>query len=370
MAIGIALIFRGAPVQEVAGDGFAMHYFYLPTCPHCAEQKVFNGKLQAEFPGLRIISHDVSNPEEAARLREFLQNAGRPAERLSVPATFVNGQSFMGFNSEIGDGILAAVGQCVGGECVAQPPEPEKTLKLPFIGEIRIADYSLFALAVLLGLIDGFNPCAMWVLVFLIGIVLGMRDRRRIWLIVGSFVLASAILYFLFMTAWLNVFLLIGFYRPITILVGMVALWASASDLQEFIMTKGALVCKVSGAGTRQKMLARAKSIVESPLTWATLAGIVALAFMVNLIEFVCSSVIPVVFTQTLALHQLPAWVYYGYILLYDFFFMLDDLIIFSLAAFAVTHIGDRYAGWCKLIGGILLGVLGLILLFAPHLLR
>jgi hypothetical protein len=99
--------------------------------------------------------------------------------------------------------------------------------------------------------------------------------------------------------------------------------------------------------------------------------SIVALAFAVNSIEFVCSSAIPAVFTQVLALKQLPMLEYYFYILLYDLFFMLDDLIIFGLAAFAVSRsIGQSYTKWSKLFGGIIMLILGLLLLFFPHLLR
>lgn len=112
------------------------------------------------------------------------------------------------------------------------------------------------------------------------------------------------------------------------------------------------------------------RQIVESPLTWMTIFGIIGLAFVVNSIEFVCSSALPVIFTQTLTLSGLPTPAYYGYILLYLFFFMLDDIIIFSLAVFAVSSsYGHKYARYCKLIGGIILVVLGFLLVFMPDLL-
>ncbi len=218
---------------------------------------------------------------------------------------------------------------------------------------------------------DGFNPCAMWVLVYLIALVMELNDRKRIWLIVGSFVLASGVLYFLFMTAWLNAFLVLGFLRPVTITVGLFALGAGVLGLKEYFETKGALVCKVSGEDDKTKTMDKVRQLVSAPLTWATFAGIVALAFVVNSVEFVCSSAIPAVFTQVLALTNLEWWQHYAYIALYDLFFMLDDLIIFGLAAFAVSSgVGEKYAKQCKLIGGIIMLVLGLLLLFAPHLLR
>ncbi|GAI51516.1 unnamed protein product, partial [marine sediment metagenome] len=85
--------------------------------------------------------------------------------------------------------------------------EPKDEVILPIIGKLRLSDYSLPSLAVILGLVDGFNPCALWVLAYLISLVITLKDKGKIWLLVGSFVFASGVLYFLFMTAWLNAFL-------------------------------------------------------------------------------------------------------------------------------------------------------------------
>ena len=134
--------------------------------------------------------------------------------------------------------------------------------------------------------------------------------------------------------------------------------------------TKGALTCKVSVEEDKKKTMNQVEKLINSPLTIATLTGIVFLAFAVNSVEFACSAAIPAIFTQVLALSNISAIEHYVYILLYVLFFMLDDLIIFGLAAFAVnSSFGDKYAKYCKLIGGIILIALGAILLFAPNLL-
>jgi len=200
---------------------------------------------------------------------------------------------------------------------------------------------------------------------------LSINDRRKIWILVGSFVFASGVLYFLFMTAWLNVFLFIGYLRPLTIIIGLGAIGVGIDNLYTYFRTKGALTCDIGDEGSKKKTMGRMQKLVMSPITWASVFGIIALAFVVNSIEFACSSAIPAVFTQVLAISNLSTWQYYGYILLYDIFFMLDDLIIFSLAAFAVsTSIGNKYAKYCKLIGGVVLLGLGILLAFAPQVLR
>ena len=271
----------------------------------------------------------------------------------------------VGNQETTGRAIEEALQQCLAGDC--PPPtgeEPRDTIVLPWIGEIDPADYSLPALAVILGFVDGFNPCAMWVLVYLIALIATLRDKKRIWLIVGSFVLASGILYFLFMTVWFNVFRLVGYIQPVTTVIGLVALGGGILQIREFTETKGAIVCKVTDEESRKKTMTRIQEIVSSPMTLGTVAGIIALAFVVNSIEFVCSAAIPAIFTHVLSLASLTTFQYYGYILLYVCIFMLDDLIIFGTAAFALTsNLGERYARYTRPVGGTILIILGLLLL-------
>ena len=263
----------------------------------------------------------------------------------------------------------------VGAANAALPGGPEvwqpESVSLPVLGTIRLADFSLPALALLLGLADGFNPCAMWALVYLLSLLVSLQDRRKIWLLVGSFVLASGVLYFLFMTAWLNVFLLVGYLRPLTIAIGAGALVIGAVDLRAFVLTRGAPVCGVGNPGLKRRTMGRMERLVAAPLSLASFLGVVVLAFTVNAIEFACSAGLPAIFTHTLSLRQLSAPQYYGYILLYDFSFMLDDLLIFSLAAFTLrATMTSGYVQYGKLVGGIVLVGLGLTMVFAPEMLR
>jgi len=229
-------IFVGFTSQGTSspGEGYKVYFFYLPGCSHCEEQRLFNEKLAKEFPSIQIVEHDSTTPEGSTLLSEMLAERGIK-EELGFPVTIFEDQVFAGWVSEetTGKAIEDALKECLAGNC--PPPtsgEPKHKIKLPLIGEIVLSDYSLPALAIILGLVDGFNPCAMWVLVYLISVVATLRDRRRIWLIVGSFVLASGILYFLFMTAWLNVFLLIGYVKPVTVVIGLVALGGGALQIR------------------------------------------------------------------------------------------------------------------------------------------
>lgn len=352
--------------RSSTGEGFEVHFFYLTGCPHCEEQRPFNEEFAEEYPQIQIIEHDAGTPAGSAVLSELLRERGIEDEP-EFPITIFGNQVFGGWESEetTGRAIEEALEQCLVGDC--PPPtgeEPADGIVLPIIGKIVPAEYSLPALAVILGVVDGFNPCAMWVLVYLISLIALLRDRKKVWLIVGSFVLASGVLYFLFMTAWLNAFLLIGFLKPVTVVIGLVALGGGIWQMREFVETKGAIVCEVTDAESRKRTMTRIERIVSSPITLGTIAGIVVLAFAVNSIEFVCSAAVPAIYTHVLSLASLTTFQHYGYIFLYVLFFMIDDLIIFGSAAIAMTSsLGERYSKYFRPVGAAILILLGVLLL-------
>ena len=348
------------------GEGFEVHFFHLPGCSSCEEQEPFNKKLENTY-SINITAHDATTPQGHALLSEKLAELGIEYEP-EFPITIFGNQVLGGWESEetTGRAIEGALKQCLAGEC--PPPtgkEPTHKINLPLIGEIDPTDYSLPALAVILGFVDGFNPCAMWVLVYLISIIATLRDRKRIWLIVGSFVLASGVLYFLFMTVWFEAYRqFIGHLTAVTIVIGLVALGGGILQIREAIKTKGAIVCEVTDEESRKKTMTRVQKIVSSPITLGTIAGIVVLAFAVNSIEFVCSAAVPAIFTHVLSLASLTTLQYYGYILVYVLAFMLDDLIIFGSAAIAMTSgLGERYAKYFRPVGAAILIILGVLLL-------
>ncbi len=375
LGIGLSLV-EHRNRQEIVPQEKSIAFFFHPQCPHCRKQKAFIPYLQAKYPEIPWTYYDTSIPENVTVLATYLATNGLPPTDTGVPITFIGPYVIAGFDAAETTGLRLeqALLALVNNDPSLFPEannSSRQTLTLPFVGTIHLADYSLPALSVIIGLVDGFNPCAMWVLVYLISLILGLNDRRRIWLLVGTFVASSGILYFLFMTAWLNVFLWLGYLRTLTLIIGLGALGAGLLNVREYIQTKGQLTCTIGDAASKRKTMGRIDRIVDAPLTFFSVCSIIVLAFIVNSIEFACSAALPAIFTHTLTLHNLPTLEYYGYILLYDFFFMLDDLIIFSLAVLALdTSIGQRYAGHCRIVGGVVLILLGGVMVFQPELLR
>jgi len=336
-----------------------LHVFFQPDCPHCHKAIAF---LKAR-PEIAFVLHDVSTAAGERLLRMVAAEHGIAEPNLGVPFFVFGHRYLIGFESPetTGRELLALIAEL---PAATAPSVKASRVHLPIFGEIDPSRYSLLGLTAVMALADGFNPCAMWVLVYLISLIAGLQEREKIWWLVGTFVLASGILYFLFMTAWLNMFLIIGYIRPLTQLIALAAIGFGANQLYELAWNRGAVTCEVGDVEQRQRTMHRIRDIVAAPIGLASLVLVTALAFAVNAIEFVCSAALPAVYTHTLALMDLSAFAYYGYITLYVLFFMLDDLVIFGLAAFAIHKVIDtRYAAISRGAGGVTLLGLGLWML-------
>jgi uncharacterized membrane protein (DUF106 family) len=230
---------------------------------------------------------------------------------------------------------------------------------------------SLFILSLLVGLIDGFNPCAMWVLIYLITLVSQLKDRKKMWVIVGTFLLASGVLYFLILALWLNGWQYLNYITGASWILNAAAVFAlgtGAYFVFDFIKSGGKAECKVGDFESRKKTTNKIKDIVNSPLTIPTFLALIVLAFAINLTEFVCSIGLPALFTQVLSLADVTVFMKYFYIGLYTLAFMADDLLIFYFALKAIdSPILDKYSGLSKIVGGVLMLLLGIVLLFFPE---
>jgi hypothetical protein len=346
----------GIPAWQQDGR---LHVFFHPDCPHCHEAI----KFLKTHPEVDYVLHDVSTSANEALFLTVARQHGIAERDLGVPL-FVRGSRYLiGFGSAetTGRDLLVLAGDQ---SAIERPDAGATEIRLPLFGEIDPARYSLLALAVLMGLADGFNPCAMWVLVYLISLIAGMQDQRKIWWLVGTFVLASGVLYFLFMTAWLNTFLILGYIRPLTQFIALLAIGFGANHLFELAVTRGVIVCEVGSPEQRQRTMNWARDIVAAPVGLGSLILVIGLALTVNAIEFVCSAALPAIYTHILALTDLSTGSYYGYIALYVTFFMIDDLVIFGFAAFAVQKMIDtRYAAFSRGAGGVILIGLGIWML-------
>jgi len=375
-----------APSTSAKENEVALYFFWSKNCPHCAKEKVFLKNLVKKYPQLIIKDYETNSPENW----ELLIKAGKQFDIKTpglVPFAAVGENYIIGYldDETTGAEIEDAVKCAIKNRCedliasllrdtkekgkIAKPSIP-KTLNLPFIGKIETRSFSLPALSITLGLLDGFNPCAMWTLLFLISLLLGMQDKKRMWLLGIAFIVTSAFVYFLIMAAWLNLFLLLGFIVWVRTTIGLIAIGAGIYYLRDYYLNKEG-GCKAAKDEKRQKIFAKLKAVTQKEKFILALIGIIILAVAVNLVELICSAGLPAIFTSVLSLSNLPTWQYYGYLLLYIFFFMLDDLIVFFIAMITLKAIGieSKYARFSRLIGGIAILIIGALLIFKPELL-
>jgi len=362
-----------------------LYYFWGQGCPHCLREKSFLEKMEKKYPGLRVHRLEITGHQENLELLQRV--AGQlQVEAAGVPFTVVGRDYLVGWQSEETSGAMleAAIRRNLenpgpdvvresGGAGAVLPGTSEKKvipdrLKVPLVGEFETKALSLGLLTVLIGALDGFNPCAMWVLILLLGFLLGMENNRRRWILGTTFVAASALVYFLIMVAWLNLFLFLGFLFWVRLGIALVALGAGFYNLREYF-TNPAGVCKVSSGGRRHKIISNLQDFIKKESFWLALGGIVLLAFAVNVVELICSAGFPVVYLQILSLTPLAKWHYYAYIVLYILIFMLDDLIVFFVAmiTFEVTGLSTKYKRFSHLLGGALMLFRGFLLIFKPE---
>lgn len=381
----VVLTWAGGTGVTLAQSKVTLYFFWAHGCPHCLEEKRFLGRLGKEIPGLKVVELELTtSAENRELLRRVAQTVG--AELPAVPFTVVGPKFFVGWQGEAVTG--AALRQAVMAAAregwpdvvaalrqAAAPGVPRKEeryrLVLPVLGEIDLGKLPLITLTLLLGALDGFNPCAMWALVFLIGLLVGMENRARRWILGSVFILGSGLVYFLFMAAWLNIFLFLGLIVWIRLGIGLVALAAGVVNLRAW-WRNHAGTCPYLGSEQRRSLLEKIRQAVSRRSLWLAAGGVFLLGVAVNLVELFCSLGLPMVYTQILALNPLPAWAYYGLLALYILVFMLDDLVVFVVSMLTLEYLGvtHRYQRFSHLLGGVVLTAIGLLLILKPEWLR
>ncbi len=401
LTVLLVLVWGGMSVGAIESKQIDLYFFYGQGCPHCAKEEVFLAKLEKENKNLNIhryeVWHDRDNAELLAKIAKNLN-----LTVSGVPILFIGTENIVGFGNESSSGknitqmlqyyndygcvdIVAPIinntakqadvcnqdcasDNACADDCGCNAAKTPETINVPFLGSIKIATFSLPVLTAIVAAIDGFNPCAMWVLLFLISLLLKMKDHKRMWLLGLAFIGTSGAVYFLFLSAWLNLFIFIGYVFWIRLLIALVALASGAYHLYDFWKNRNG-GCLVEGNEKRRAVFEKIRHIISERHFYLAIAGIVLLAIAVNMVELVCSIGLPAVYTQVLALADLATWQYYAYLFLYVLIFMLDDLIIFVIAmtTLRIKAISSRYSRWSGLIGGLVMLLIGLLLIFRPE---
>lgn len=369
-----------------------LYFFHGDGCPHCAEEEKFLAKIEKKYSYVKIIRYEVWKNKSNALLMDRVGNRYDVATS-SVPLTVISGTAISGYSESIGIRIertikyykdnpkenVNYVSQIKNGtfdedeikdsfsEADKKTDESTK-IKLPLLGKINLKDFSLPTAATLIGLVDGFNPCAMWVLLFLISMLLGMKDRKRMWILGLTFLLSSALVYMAIMLSWFNIVVNVMASVIFRNIISVIAIVGAIINLRAFFKSNDS-GCEVVDDKKRKKVISKIKDFTKEKSLFIALGGVIFLAISVNVIELACSAGLPLVFTQLLAINNVSSFESFIYTLIYIFFFLIDDIIIFLIAMFTtkVHAISTKYNKYSHLIGGILMLIIGILLLVKPE---
>lgn len=341
---------RAQPVLEV---------FVSRSCPHCAAAEIYLQDLQRRHPELALRLRRIeTDPAALADLRRHSAAAG--IRTPGVPTFVIDGEVLVGFDGP--DGVGRQLGDLVrrqqrGGAVVRAGP----------LGQLSASRLGLPLFTLALGLLDGFNPCAMWVLLFLLSLLVHWRDRARLALVAGTFVVVSGVVYFAFLAAWLNLFLVMGFGRGFQLLLAAVALLIGLLNLRDAWRAGASFTLAIPDAA-KPRLYSRMRAVLQAESLVPALLGVALLALVVNLVELLCTAGIPALYTAVLSQQALPPLAHYGYLGLYVLGYVADDALMVALAVWALGNrrLSDTAARRLKGLSGAVMLALGLTLLLRP----
>lgn len=417
-------VFLLLPVSAKADEKVInIHLFYGNGCPHCAAEEEFLSDYLKDRTDVKLYKYEIWYDSHNQELLSKVQKEMGTTNKNGVPFTVIGKKTIIGYADGVTDEqIKDAINYYLNndyrdyaGEITGKVKKTEvkedtikdesktedkkenkiekaddttsiqkekdkaldevnKTLKThPILKKINVKNVSLPIIAILLGLVDGFNPCAMWILIFLITMLFNMKDRKKMWILGLTFILTSGIVYLMFMLAWLNLATFISKIAFIRLLIAVIALVVGLINVYKYIdsLKKKDEGCDVVDKKDRKKIMEKIISITHEKKFIIALLGIMVLAASVNIIELMCSIGIPLLFTQILAMNNLSTFSYMIYMFIYIFFFLIDDIVIFviSMVTLKVTGLSTKYTKYSHLVGGIIMLIIGLLLIIKPELL-
>ena len=379
-----------------AADGtptVRLYYFYSPTCPHCQAAAPYIDELKARWPWLEVKKYAVKDNRANAKFYyETALSLGTKA--LSVPGFVFCRQVLIGYDTAetTGAEIARALESChqrlldegirtmsatpealgTGGTEAPQSPVVDDragtTVNLPFVGMVDVKAFSLPVLTVVLAGMDAFNPCAFFVLLFLLSLLVHAKSRTRMAIVGGTFVLFSGLVYFVFMAAWLNVFLIAGELRVITVIAGLLALTVAALNIKDFFWFKEGPSLSIPESA-KPGLFKRMRGIVATGNLGPMLVSTVLLAIVANSYELLCTAGFPMVYTRVLTLAQLETWQYYAWLAVYNVIYVIPLLaiVIVFVKTMGARKLSESEGRILKLVSGFMMLGFGLMLLAAPQ---
>lgn len=402
-------IFLLLPFSVNANEKVNVYLFYGDGCPHCSALEEYLDENYSNDKDVKVYKYevwnDVTNQELWKKVEDVTGEEAKGVPYFVIGKEVMQGYSAgdvwekkvdkaieeakkINYNDNVGITLGVVEGKITKDDDIPKSNyDPDKKeadisdyynndsdtnddteLNIPLIGTISLKDMSIPVIAILIGLVDGFNPCAMWVLIFLITMLFDYPSKKKMWILGCTFLFTSAFIYFLFMISFLKVATFINGINVLKLLIAVFALVFGGFNIYRYFKTKD-VGCDVVDKNKRRKIINRIKNILSSKSFAFAIGGIILLAISVNLIELLCSMGLPVMFTEILAYNNITGVKNILYIILYIIFFLIDDLIVFFIAmkTLKITAISNKYSKYSHLVGGLIMIAIGLLMILKPE---
>ncbi|MDZ7798706.1 MAG: conjugal transfer protein TraF [Patescibacteria group bacterium] len=366
-------------------DKICLHLFYKEDCPQCSNITNFLQNLEKEY-NLTINKHDIGTEEENLLYQTFKDKYGLVTG--AYPIIFLGNNYYIG-DKAIKDHLEKEIIRCETEACICPlenikgltpflpqstdiTPEKQEKLKLPFVGEIDISSMPLFLTTGIIAFVDGFNPCSLWLIAFLLGIVINSGSRKKIFLVGTTFLLVTTTVYGLFMVGLLNVFLYIGYLRWIQVAVALLALIFALVNIKDYFWYKKGLSFTISDK-YKPKIFKDVRGIMKKDKsTWGMMLATAAMALGVVLVELPCTAGFPVIWTNIIAQHHIQGIAFALLLALYLLIYLLDEVVVVGAATLTLkaSRFEEKHGRILKLIGGMIMLALALVMFIKPDLMN
>ena len=340
-----------------------IYLFYSKICPHCQKEEKYFETLKEKYQDkINIYTYEVTENKTNNEIMKSLKKELKENSQ-GVPFTIIGSKTFLGYDESLNERIENTIESYLD-----ENTKTDSTYTIPILGKIEAKNASIILIAIILGFIDGFNPCAMWILLLLINMCISIKDKKKMLIVCLTFIITSGIIYFLSMLG-------IGFILDLTTIsyirniIAILAIILGIHNLYTYLKTRKQTGCHVVKKEKRKTIITKINNILNNKNTLLMFGGTIILATSVNLIEMACSLGFPTIFLEILSINNIHGFLKITYLLIYILFYLIDDIVVLflSIKAFEAKGISTKYNKYVHLIGGIIMVLMGILLIFKPE---
>lgn len=344
-------------------DKVNIYLFYSKICPHCQKEEKYFETLKEKYQDkINIYTYEVTENKTNNEIMKSLKKELKENNQ-GVPFTIIGSKTFLGYDESLNERIENTIESYLD-----ENTKTDNTYTIPILGKIEAKNASIILIAIILGFIDGFNPCAMWILLLLINMCISIKDKKKMLIVCLTFIITSGIIYFLSMLG-------IGFILDLTTIsyirniIAILAIILGIYNLYTYLKTRKQTGCHVVKKEKRKTIITKINNILNNKNTLLMFGGTIILATSVSLVEMACSLGFPTIFLELLSINNIHSFLKVTYLLIYILFYLIDDIIVLflSIKAFETKGISTKYNKYVHLIGGLIMILMGVLLIFKPE---